>query len=390
MKIAIVVTGRFHAFDLARGLIARGHEVTVFTTYPAWAARRFGLAPENMCSFPAIGVLERVAGRLGSEALRKKLEPFLLTSFGKWAAKQVSRQDWDVIHEFSGMGEEVIRATRGKAKHLLGRGSSHIRTQAELLRQESVRTGGDISQPSPWIIEREEREYAIADYIVVLSRFCFESFVRQRVPAEKVLILPLGVDTRMFSLSAEMVEKRCQRILSGAPLTVLTTGAVSLRKGIYDFAQITRALEGKIRFRWIGGVMPEAKAFLTRMPTGVEFVPHQPQSSLPTAYAEADLFLLPTIEDGFGMVLTQAQANSLPLLTTTNSSGPDIIHEGQTGWVLPIRNPESFISRLLWCDSHRVELAQMVRGIARTFRPRDWSEVAADFESLCTAATAAV
>jgi glycosyltransferase involved in cell wall biosynthesis len=390
MKIAIVVTGRFHAFDLARGLIGRGHDVTVFTAYPAWAARQFGLEPEHVCSFPAISILNRITGRLGSDALRKKIEPFLLTSFGKWAAKQVSRQDWDVIHEFSGMGEEVIRAVRGKAKHLLGRGSSHIRTQAELLRQESVRTGIDLAQPSSWIIEREEREYASADYVVVLSRFCSESFVRQGVPADKILILPLGVDTRMFSLSAELVEKRCRRILSGAPLTVLTTGSVSFRKGLYDFAQIARAFEGRMRFRWIGGALPEAKAFLARMPAGVEFVPHQPQDTLPEAYAEADLFLLPTIEDGFGMVLTQAQANSLPLLTTTNSSGPDFIREGQTGWVLPIRDPESFISRLWWCDSHRAELAQMVRSIARTFRPRDWSEVAADFESLCTAATAAV
>lgn len=388
MKIGIVVTGRFYALDVARSLLARGHEVTVFTNYPGWAARRFGVGPEHVCSFWARGVLEYALGRLGSKSLQKKLEPLLLTSFGNWAARQVSRQDWDIVHEFSGMGEEVIRAVRGKSKHLLTRASSHIRKQAELLEQESARTGVDLDRPSPWIIEREEREYAIADYIVIPSRFAFESFVEYGVPADKLLLLPLGVDTRMFSLSAEMVEKRCQRILSGAPLTVLTTGSVSFRKGLYDYVQIARACEGRIRFRWIGGVMREAKTFLTQAPAGVDFVPHQPQAALPQAYAEADLFLLPTIEDGFGLVLTQAQANSLPLLTTTNSYGPDCIHEGQTGWVLPIRDPQGFSSRLLWCDSHRAELAQMVREIARTFRPRDWSEVAADFESLCAAATA--
>src|SRR5215469_31403 len=390
MKIAIVVNSRFWSLELARELLARGHQVTVFTTHPAWDAPKFGLQPEHVCSFWPLAFLSRILSRLGSESLRKKAEPFLLTTFGKWAAKQVGRQSWDVVHPFSGMAEEVIRATRGKTKHLLERASSHIRTQEELLRQESVRTGVELEKPTPWIAQREEREYALTDYVVITSRFCLESCLRQGVPADKLLVLPLGVDTRMFLSSEEIVEKRCQRILSGAPLTVLTTGSVSFRKGLYDFATITRALEGKMRFRWIGGVMPEAKSFITQMPSCVDFVPSQPVSALPQMYAEADLFLLPTIEDGYPLVLMQAKANSLPLLTTTNCSGPDIIHEGQNGWVLPIRSPETFISRLLWCDSHRAELVQMVRSIVRTYRPRDWSEVAADFESLCTAAMAAV
>lgn len=47
MKIAIVVHGRFDAFDLARALIARGHDVTLFTNYPGWAVEPFGIS--NMC-----------------------------------------------------------------------------------------------------------------------------------------------------------------------------------------------------------------------------------------------------------------------------------------------------------------------------------------------------
>jgi glycosyltransferase involved in cell wall biosynthesis len=382
MKIAIVVPGRFHAFDQARALIKRGHQVRIFTTYPRWAARRFGLDPENVSSCWPVGILERAATRMG---LWPKMESFLITALGKWAARQVSRESWDVVHEFSGVGEEVIRATRGQTRHLLLRASAHIRTQAEILRQEADRTGGAVAQPSPWIIEREEREYATADYIVVVSRFCYDSFIRQGVPAEKLLMLPLGVDTRAFQLSPEMVERRCRRILSGAPLTVLTTGNVSFQKGFYDFVKIAGALNSRLRFRWIGGVQPEVNRLMATLPESVELVPHQPQSSLPAAYAEADLFMLPTVHDGYPLVLAQAQANSLPLLTTTNCSGPDIVHERQTGWVLPIRNPEAFIDRFLWCDSHRDELAQMVQNIARKFRPRDWSEVAADFESLCAA-----
>lgn len=56
---------------------------------------------------------------------------------------------------------------------------------------------------------------------------------------------------------------------------------------------------------------------------------------------------------------------------------------GETGWVLPIRSPQEFIECLLWCGAHREELAAMVRRIYNDFKPRDWAEVAADFESIC-------
>jgi hypothetical protein len=51
--------------------------------------------------------------------------------------------------------------------------------------------------------------------------------------------------------------------------------------------------------------------------------------------------------------------------------------------VLPIRSPQEFIECLLWCDAHREELAAMVRRIYNDFKPRDWADVAADFESIC-------
>src|SRR5579885_1711337 len=188
MKIAIVVPGRFHAFAMARALIERGHEIKVFTTYPGWAGRRFGLDPRFLRSFWPLGILDRAAARMD---LWPKMAAFLITAFGKWAARQVSRESWHIVHAFSGVGEEVIRASRGQTRHLLLRASAHIRTQAEILRQEADRTGEAVAQPSPWIIEREEREYAAADYIVVVSRFAYDSFIRQGVPAKKLLMLPL-------------------------------------------------------------------------------------------------------------------------------------------------------------------------------------------------------
>ena len=91
------------------------------------------------------------------------------------------------------------------------------------------------------------------------------------------------------------------------------------------------------------------------------------------------MFVLPSIEDGFAVVLAQAQAAGLPILTTTNCGGPDIIAGGGQGWVVPIREPQSIIERLAWCDTQREELCARIEQLHRQPPRRGWSETADDF-----------
>jgi glycosyltransferase involved in cell wall biosynthesis len=381
MRIAIVVQGRFYAFDLAASLTKRGHDVHVFTNYPKWAAKRFGLSPDCVHGFWQHGALCRAADRLGLSAIA---DAPLHRMFGRWAAKRIASGPFDVIHVFSGVAEEPLGVKNG-ALRLLVRGSAHIRTQDRILAEESARVGAKLERPSGWKIAREEREYLMADRIVVLSRFARQSFVAQGVEPWKLALLPLGAETRAFRPSQEILDSRCRRILSRQPLLVLFTGLLNFRKGLYDFAKITRELHqsGRFRFRVIGTVTKEAREIAAKLPPSVEFVSRQAEADLPKFYAEGDLFLFPTLEDGYAAVLAQASANCLPLLASTNCAGPDVVMEGETGWVLPIRDPAAYIERLLWCDRNREELAQMVHRIHADCHTRNWDDVAATFEDIC-------
>jgi glycosyltransferase involved in cell wall biosynthesis len=188
----------------------------------------------------------------------------------------------------------------------------------------------------------------------------------------------------MFRPAPAVIEARCRRILSGQPLRVLYVGALSLRKGLWDADAIVRRLgTERFQFRFVGPVNPEVRPLAQSLGEIVELVPKQPQQNLPSWYADSDLFLFPTIEDGFAVVLAQAHANALPILTTPNCSGPEFIRDGETGWILPIRSPEAFVERLGWCDANRPALADMVRRVYTRYRVLDWDDVAADFEALC-------
>jgi glycosyltransferase involved in cell wall biosynthesis len=384
MKIAIVVHGRFHAFDLARSLLERGHEVVLFTNYPKWAVARFGIDACHVRSFWFHGVLTRLVNGIHERVPIPTFEAELHSMFSRWAAAQVKKSVWDVVHCWSGVAEDILREPKDKGTlWMMVRASSHICTQAHLLEEEERRTHIPLERPSAWRIAREEREYALADQIVVLSRFSYDSFVDEGVPAEKLRIMLPGVQHSSFRATPQMVEARCRRILAGEPLRVINIGTASLRKGMWDMVAVIQALRrSRFEFRFVGPVTVEMRNLIEDL-SPATFIPRQPQQQLPTFYAWGDIFVLPTIEDGFPYVLNQAAAAALPILTTPNGAGEDLVRNDESGWVLPIRTPEAFIERLRWCDTHREKLVMMIRRVYETFRPRDWTDMAADFEMLC-------
>jgi glycosyltransferase involved in cell wall biosynthesis len=385
VKIAIAVQGRFHAFHLARALLERGCDVTVLTNYPKWATARFGLPGDRVRSFWPHGVLARVMGRLEPRSASRGGEAWLHAMFGRWTARQLASERWDVVHPWSGVAEESLSSLKGtRTLSLLMRGSAHIRTQAVLLTEEEERTGLRQDQPSHWQIAREEREYGLADRIVVLSSFAYRTFISQGVPAEKLHFIPLGASLQKFRPAPEIVHARQRRLLAGGPLRVLYVGAMSFQKGLWDMARVVKALgTERFAFQFVGPQPLEARAVLSELRAAVTLRSKQPEAELPGVYAWGDVFLFPTIQDGFAVVLAQAAAAALPVLTTTNCSGPDLLREGESGWIVPIRSPEALAERLRWCDGHRTELATMVGRIHEHFQPRDWSDVATDFEAAC-------
>ena len=115
--------------------------------------------------------------------------------------------------------------------------------------------GRKSSAPVEAIIEREKKEYRTADRVITLSTFAYKSFVEQGIPKEKLALLPLGVNVADFSATEEVVEARCRRIASGAPLRVLWVGTMSFQKGVLDYVEIVKALAGEnFQFRFVGDI----------------------------------------------------------------------------------------------------------------------------------------
>ncbi|MEO8481899.1 MAG: glycosyltransferase family 4 protein [Acidobacteriota bacterium] len=382
LRIALVVQGRFHAFDLARELSRRGHDVTIFTNYPAWAVRRFDVGCSRVRSCWAHGAAVRGLDRLPRALKPHDAGPWVHRTFGRWAARALQGTSWDVVHCWSGVSEELLTSPATRAGcTLLMRGSAHIAVQDAILQAEETRAGCPLERPSPWMISRERREYELADRVVVPSSFARDTFAQSGVAPARVVCLPLGVDVRAFQPMAADVAARAARIRGGDRLRVLYVGALSMRKGLLDLeAALARVVDVPLDVRLVGTLTPEAAGALGRMDGRVAHRDAIAQRALPAEYRAADVFVFPTLEDGFGLVLTQAKAAGLPVLCTTNCAGADLIREGEDGWIVPVRSADAIADRLRWCHAERDALATITERAAGEFRPRDWSTVAGEFE----------
>ncbi len=77
------------------------------------------------------------------------------------------------------------------------------------------------------------------------------------------------------------------------------------------------------------------------------------------AYQAADLFIFPSVAEGFGQVLLESLASGLPILSTTHTAAPDLIQDGQEGFIVQPRHPEVLAEKVEWALTHRSELLAM-------------------------------
>lgn len=82
-----------------------------------------------------------------------------------------------------------------------------------------------------------------------------------------------------------------------------------------------------------GGEQPEP------LPAGVVCLGQTPRDALLREMSEADVFVFPSLFEGFALVILEAMAAGLPVITTPNTAGPDLIEDGKEGLIVPAGDP---------------------------------------------------
>lgn len=354
-RVAQVTSGRFHQFDLARQLERRGLLDAVVTGYPWWKLRGEGLPRAKVRTFPWLHApYMKLGGRLSRGCAERWLHASHRAIDG-WAAR-VLRPWPDVVVAMSGHGLRVGTATRAAGgAWVCVRGSTHVRAQAETLRAEHARLGLAWRAPLEAGLRREEAEYVACDRIAVPSGVVRRSFLERGVAAERLALVPYGVDVRRFYPEGQRPEDGTFRIVS--------VGTLGVRKGTARLVEaFARLKHPRKELVLVGAVAPEWAELARRLPMeGVRLTGPVPQAEVRAWLGRSHVFALCSVEEGLANVLGQALACGCPVVASAATGAEDLFCDGVEGFILPEAEPEVVAERLAWLAADEPRRAAMGR-----------------------------
>lgn len=343
MKIALSTIGKFHTFDLARELEARGALSCIFTGYPRFKLKNERLSPSKIKSFPWLHTpyMAAVSRLKLGDRLKRAWEYADRVAFDHHVSARLPEHD-----VFVGLSSCALvsgrQAKASGARYVCDRGSSHIRTQESLLREEHRIWGMPYTEIDPRIIDREESEYAEADCITIPSTFSKRSFLQQGVSPDKLRVLPYGVNLSNFS----PVDTPAR-----GQLDVLFAGGASLRKGIpYLLEAFQRVSHPRKSLSFAGAFPVDLQAQMKRKglwSEGIQLLGHLDWIQLKQRMSASTVLVLPSIEDGFGLVMAQAMACGCPVIASEHTGAPDMFKDSEAGFIVPIRRSDALADCLL-------------------------------------------
>lgn len=208
---------------------------------------------------------------------------------------------------------------------------------------------------------QKKREMELADLVLAPSTFVIET-IKQFNPYKQSALAMYGVDLEFWKPSEDSRTER--------PLVFLYAGQISIRKGtpvLLEAWQKAGIKDAQLHLVGQWALAPQLKAAL---PPGVRVVEPCAPGELRRHYQAADVFVFPSFFEGFGLVILEALACGLPVITTEATAGVDILDE-QTGHVVTAGRVEELVEALRWYQANRDRLPVMRR--AARLRAEDFT-----------------
>jgi len=226
-----------------------------------------------------------------------------------------------------------------------------LQEEAARLPQWSATLGGGI-RDSKAKLERKTQELELADVVVGPG-----SFVLDSLPAwasDKVVIMSPFGSPESGSATEHKSEATADR-----PLRVLFVGSLGQRKGLGDLFNAVKLLDAKkIELVVMGSLLAPLDFYKNEL-SNFTYEKGRPNAQVLELMRSCDVFCLPSIVEGRALVMQEAMSQGLPLLITPNTGGADLVIEGETGFLVPIRSPEAIAEKLNWYIDNREKTREM-------------------------------
>jgi glycosyltransferase involved in cell wall biosynthesis len=207
-----------------------------------------------------------------------------------------------------------------------------------------------------------------ADAYVVPGRASRDYLEAEGVAAEQIALAPNAVDPSIFGA--------VERIAAdGRPCRVLAVGRLAPEKGLDVLLRAVAGLPAEVT---LAGTGPEEKRLRKLAGPNARFLGHVDRDELPRVYADADVFVLPSLAEPWGMPLQEAALAGLPLVATDAAGAAhDLIEDGVNGLRVPagdVSALRSALEQLVRDPARRAEMGERSRTLAAQMTPAKWAE----------------
>ena len=209
--------------------------------------------------------------------------------------------------------------------------------------------------------DRIKAEWTLSDLVLVNSEWSLEALVQQGVPRQKIIVVPLAIDLKHGDV--------LQPAKADGNLKVLWLGSVILRKGIQYLVEAARKLERRGVEFLLAGPLGVSQTAVQSFPPNIKLLGRVTRDQLGEVYRQAQVFVLPTISDGFAITQLEAMAHCLPVVTTPNCGR--VVTDGVDGYVVPARDSEALADALARLNDDRWLLRTMSYNTMLTVKKYD-------------------
>lgn len=309
-------------------------------------------------------------------AIRPLLYKILVRSFGISVCKYIEANKVDAVIMYDTTAYECFKRLNNKKNRtikILDMSSA----AAPYIREILIR---EINKNTPFnaSLNIKLRSYSInrcneylselknCDYFLAPCLFVKRTLLFCGIREDRIIQLPLGVDTNMFPMKDYRIKK------SSDKLKLLFVGRVEPGKGIYYLLEAIRALSDfKIEMTVVGSIYCNMEE-LRGLNENVIFAGSKMKTEMPAIYQNADVLIAPSLWEGFGFTILEAMSSGVPVIGSRDSAAETILTNFKDGFVIDPCSVKEIVDKIIWFNNNRQGLSVMGRNARLTAEKYSW------------------
>jgi starch synthase len=219
-------------------------------------------------------------------------------------------------------------------------------------------------QDSAAKLSRKDAELHLADAVIVPSQFVRSTLLIHHACSAQIYVAPFGAPPPFPELPVPT---------SSGPLRVLYVGSLSQRKGLAYLLEAVQILGSQVSLTMIGRPTTAQCQPLNAAMNNHKWLASLPHSQILDQMRRHDVLVLPSLFEGFALVIGEALSQGLTVISTFNSGATEIINDGVEGFIVPIRSSQAIAERLQQLADNRDQLGAMRQACLRRAAALSWA-----------------